>query len=281
MTHAAQAEVKGGFGVGALLNIMSPDLERALNLGIPSGMTEGLAVLHESSESEGSGRLNFSMTVMQYRAAAGSGKPWKIGELLDPPSFTQPFDRYYIGGGMLTQFLTDSVKTDFFGKSLKFYNRVPFFGYGTALWYGTGEAPWTLSNLFEQTAIKDEQERQSRLGVLTQHEVLTDKRGLGCRRPKWIDDSVIITHCSGYEYTPGFYKLDVEDQQLEYAFREAVTEDFFYSFDRELGSISFSQYHPDGAVTILVALKPSHRRRRIRQRPQGAWCRATLCSNQD
>ncbi|MFV1979783.1 MAG: hypothetical protein ACC655_01405, partial [Rhodothermia bacterium] len=206
MTHAVQAEVKGGFGVGALLSVMSPDLGRALNLGIPSGMTEGLAVLQESSEREGAGRLHFSMTLMQYRAAAASGKPWKIGQLLDPPAFTRPIDRYYIGGGMLTQFLADSVQTDFFERSLKFYNRVPFFGYGVALWYGTGQAPWKLSNAFEKAAIKSELERLANLGTISSYDVLTSKRGLACRRPKWIDETLILAHCSGYQYTPGFYK---------------------------------------------------------------------------
>jgi hypothetical protein len=250
MTYAAQAEVKGGFGVGAILGVMSSDLERALNLGVPSGMTEGLAVMHEGSESEGSGRLNFSITLMQYRAAAASGKPWKIGQLLDPPAFTQPFDRYYIGGGMLTKFLADSVKSDFFGRSLKFYNRVPFFGYGAALWFGTGETPWRLSSLFEQAAIDAEFERLANLGPISQIDVLTSKRGLACRRPKWVGGSEILTHCSGYEYTPGFYTVDVSTRELDYTFHESITEDFVYTLGPDRRSISFAQYHPDGTVTI-------------------------------
>jgi hypothetical protein len=250
MAHAAQAEVKGGFGIGSLLGVMSSDLERALNLGIPSGMTEGLAVLHEGSESEGSGRLNFSMTLMQYRAAAASGKPWKIGQLLDPPAFTQPFDRYYIGGGVLTKFLTDSVKVDFFDRSLKFYNRVPFFGYGAALWYGTGEAPWKLDNAFARSAMEREFERLSRLGPISDFDVLTDERGLACRRPKWLSDAELVAHCTGYQFTPGFYRVDLDAVELDYAFHEAITEDFVVTLGPERETLAYAQYHPHGTVTI-------------------------------
>ncbi|HEX9660046.1 MAG TPA: hypothetical protein VGA18_07070 [Rhodothermales bacterium] len=57
LAHAAQAEIRGGFGVGDFVRLFSPDLARAINLGVPRGVTEGFAVSHESRD-PGLGRLN-------------------------------------------------------------------------------------------------------------------------------------------------------------------------------------------------------------------------------
>ena len=250
MVHAAQAEFKPGFGVGAILGVFSRDMERALNLGIPRGMSEGLAVVHESSEEHGYGRLNFSMTLMQYRAAVASGKGWSVGELLDPPAFTRPFDRYYTGGGLLTRFVEDSVRTDFFNRTLGFYNRIPIFGYGTALWMGTGRSPWSLSASFQRSGRESEEYRLASLGRLSEARILTDRAGLSCRRPVWLENERLVAHCSGYSSTPGFYTILPSEGKLRYAFRHSITEDRFFALSPDRRTISFSRYTPELNVPV-------------------------------
>ena len=71
LVHAAQAQSDAGFGVGWLLRFLSPDLARSLNLGLPPGLNEGIAVLHESTVQEGAGRLNFRSSRCSF------GRPWR------------------------------------------------------------------------------------------------------------------------------------------------------------------------------------------------------------
>jgi len=61
LIHATHAQSDAGFGVGRLLRLISPDLARSLNLGLPPGLSEGAAVYYESTIQEGAGRLNYSL----------------------------------------------------------------------------------------------------------------------------------------------------------------------------------------------------------------------------
>ena len=59
LVHATHANSHAGFGVGSLLRLVSPDLARSLNLGLPPGLSEGAAVYHESTVQEGCGAAEF------------------------------------------------------------------------------------------------------------------------------------------------------------------------------------------------------------------------------
>ena len=84
----------GGFGMGALVRFFAPDMARALNLWVPPGISEGSAIQVESLRGVRAGRLNYGYHAMQYRAAAGDGKPWSLAETLEAPVYTRPIDRF-------------------------------------------------------------------------------------------------------------------------------------------------------------------------------------------
>ena len=255
LAHAAQAEIRGGFGVGDFVRLFSPDFARAINLGVPRGVTEGFAVSHESSD-PGLGRLNYSFTMMEARAAA-STRPWTLSQVLDPPAHTRPFDRYYVGGGILFEYLTDSLRADFLTDSARFYNRWPFLGFGIAMWQATSLPPWKLSDRFlSQTmaALRRPAASAPPIGQI----VLTDEPGLTCRRPVWMDDQTIIAFCSGYNVDRGFYRIDAASGSRSLVSRQSITEDYFLSINDGRDRLLFSEYQP-------LALTDESFRSRLRQ----------------
>ena len=72
-----------------------------------------------------------------------SDKPWSLSEMMEPPAFTQPFDRFYVGGAHAFAHVTlaeETVDADAFQKTTSFYNRFPFFGFGARALGGNGDA---------------------------------------------------------------------------------------------------------------------------------------------
>ena len=57
LVHAMHGDVQAPFGVGRVLGWIGNDLERVVNLSVPRGWTEGVAVFRESRINEGAGRL--------------------------------------------------------------------------------------------------------------------------------------------------------------------------------------------------------------------------------
>ncbi|HUF09301.1 MAG TPA: hypothetical protein VMO47_08275 [Rhodothermales bacterium] len=241
LAHAAQAEIRGGFGVGDFVRLFSPDLARAINLGVPRGVTEGFAVAYESRD-PGLGRLNYSFTMMEARAAASS-RPWTLSQVLDPPAHTRPFDRYYIGGGILFEYLTDSLRADFLTNSARFYNRWPFLGFGIAMWQSTSMPPWKLSKRFlgyTRTVLG----RPVTSAAPNEQTVLTDQHGLSFRRPVWVDDQTIVAFCSGYNVDRGFYRIEALKGRRSLVLRQSITEDYFLSTNDRRDRLLFSEYRP-------------------------------------
>lgn len=239
LAHAAQAEIRGGFGVGAIIRFFSPDWGRALNFGVPRGITEGFAVSYESQDPS-LGRLNYSFTMMQARAAASSRR-WTTSQVFDPPGGTRPFDRFYVGGGILYDYIADSLRADFLVDAVGFYNRWPFLGFGIAMWQSLGEAPWTINNRFLQYAGTNLAKPAS---PDRSFKVLTDRPGLACRRPKWLDDRSLAAFCAGYHSDRGIYLIDAETGERTLLSREGVTEDYFTSLDNRTGDLLFAEYDP-------------------------------------
>ncbi len=301
LTHAAQAEIRGGFGVGDFIRIFSPDWARAINFGEPRGLTEGVAVSFESRGPGDLGRLNYSFTLMQVRAAAATN-PWTMSQVFDPPRFTRPFDRYYTGGGVLYDYLADSVRTDFFVESARFYNRWPFLGYGVALWQATGRAPWTLSRQFvrysrhELTPNHVQNRSSTRLsgspgswnsgprttddGPRTTDDGprTTDVRGLSCRRPKWRDNQTLIAYCSGYNIDRGLYRIDVLSGSRTLLSRRVVTEDYYLSLDAGRRGVLFADYQPLRFTTDAFVTRLERVDLQTGKATANRWVRSTLCA---
>ncbi len=254
LTHALHAQIRPRFGIGAALGLAAPDWARALNFSAPPGFIEGLAVYLESQPQAHhpvhAGRLNYGYRNMQYRAAMGAARPWRLAQIMDPPVYTLPLDRFYIGGGFFVQYLADSLGVETLQKTLRTYNRWPYFGFGFALRHATGQWPWTLARGFRQQAQTQENERIATLGTLTTPTYLTGGAGVRSRRPRWLDDEALLVYHSGYDERPGFYKVTVNNAHRSVVAHESITEDYYYSLDPQTGTVQYARYLSDPLVRI-------------------------------
>ena len=162
MTHALHADAGKGIGIGAILRPFVPDVVRSFNLFIPRGISEGVAVFQESREAP-AGRLNHSLFTMRFRAAMGSKKPWSLAQMVEPPVFTWPVDRFYLGGAHLVEYLAQGDEIPFFKRAANLQYRLPFLGYGIPFWYGTRTWPRKVWRAFRDSVQTDEASRLSQL----------------------------------------------------------------------------------------------------------------------
>ena len=248
LVHATQAHSNAGFGIGSLLRLLSPDLARSLNLGLPPGLNEGAAVYHESTVQRGAGRLNFSLFQMQFRAAMASARPWSLAQLFEVPAYSFPRGRYYSGGANFFAHLTAADQGAFFRKAKALHYRWPFFGTGIELWYATGKAPAKLGKDFRQAARAQEVARQAALGAITEGKLLAAGPGRRHRRPQWINDSTLVAHISGYDVRTGFYSVDVASGLATPIAYEAVTRDAHFSLSSDGGTLLYSRLVQDRHV---------------------------------
>ena len=242
LAHAAHAESGHGFGLGWILRRIGPDLARSLNLSGPRGINEGLAVWLESRLHPGAGRLNHSLFTMEMRAAMLSDDPWSLTQMLEPPAYTRPSNRYYIGGAHLFEYLAATRGIEFFQRARNFYYRFPLLGYAPALWYGTGTMPHVVGRRIRQHYRKESTEFQAGRGQITNAEEIVSIKGAAFRRPIWIDDRALVAYASGYAFRPGFYRIDVETGDREVIAHQAITEDMHFSQSTDGRSLLFSKY---------------------------------------
>lgn len=250
LVHAAHAESGSGFGVGWLLRRLGPDLARSLNLSGPRGINEGAAVWLESRVRPNAGRLNYSLFNMEFRAAMLSDDPWSLVQMLEAPRYTRPFDRYYHGGAHLFEYLLASGREDFFSRARNLYYRFPLWGYGPALWYGARMRLRTLERQLLTHYIERASAFQNSVGETTEATVVASERGTVFRRPRWLDDRTLVAYASGYSIRPGFYRIDVETGARRAISYQAVTEDYFWSFDADSSGILFSRYVPSMSAPV-------------------------------
>ncbi len=245
LAHAAHAESGRGLGIGWLLRRLGPDLARSLNLSGPRGINEGLAVWAESRLRAGAGRLHHSFFEMEFRAAMDGEDPWSLAQMLERPAYTRPFDRFYIGGAHLFEYLEEDGDVPFFRRARDFYYRMPLLGYGPALWYGTGRSPWTLARRLRDHYRREGSAFIASRGELTAVRTLASGRGMVHRRPYWLDDTTLLTYARGYHERPGFYRVDVDTGKRRLVAEESITEDVFYTLDEERSEVLFARYALD------------------------------------
>ena len=248
LVHAMHGDVQAPFGVGRVLGWMGNDLERVVNLSVPRGWTEGVAVFRESRINEGAGRLTAPRFTMRYRAAMESNEPWSLSEMMEPPAFTQPFDRFYVGGAHAFAHVAlgeEAADAEAFQKTTSFYNRFPFFGFGAALWAGTGMRPGKLRdslrsayNASLDAAARVEKDRPSPT-------VTASDDGLNHYRPIWLDDDHVVTYTRGYDVRPGLYRYNVRSGKRERLQTQAIADNTTFSLSPDSTTLWTSRYIPD------------------------------------
>lgn len=249
LTHAAQAEVVAGPGLGWLVRPFAPDWNRALNLFAPPGLTEGAAVYRESRLEPGAGRLHAPLFTMKFWAVMAED-PWSLAQMMERPRYTRPYDRFYIGGAHFFETLAQDGGARSFRQATRFFNRMPLLGYGAALWRGTGTAPPVLGKRFRQAMRARALARLDSLGPFSETVLVAGAEGRVHRRPRWLDNETLFAYVQGYHTRPGFYRIDAATGRRARLAYETITEDYFYSFDADTSALLFARYVPDATVLI-------------------------------
>ncbi len=248
LVHAAHAEVNPSVGVGRVVRWFAPDWSRVINFTAPAGLIEGIAVHRESRLQPGAGRLNMPLATMKYRAAMLSDDPWSLTQMLEAPAYTRPFDRHYLGGGQAVRAMAEDDGTpdaEFFRAATRLHHRLPFLGFGVALWHGLGKRPGTFADQMIAEVRAREQARLDSLGPLTQPTVVAKGEGRIHRRPYWIDNETLVAYAHGYDLRAGLYWIDAATGERERLRTTALTEDFTYSLSRDTTGLYMSRYVAD------------------------------------
>ncbi|MEF8864804.1 MAG: hypothetical protein V5A20_03495 [Salinibacter sp.] len=248
LVHAAQAEIDSGFGYGSVLRFFAPDVARASNLTAPRGVLEGAAVYRESRIEEGAGRLNAPLFTMKMRAAMLSDDPWSLTQMLEPPGYTQPFNRFYIGGAHAFESWaeqSDTTSTSFFRQATALHHQFPFLGFGVSLWSGLGEPPGRIADDLRSTLRDAYQRDLDRRRPFTDARRIAGQPGRNYRRPYWLDEDTLVAYLHGYDVRRGFYRVDVESGQRSLIRVQSITEDYTYSLSRDTSALYASRYVPN------------------------------------
>lgn len=248
LVHAMQAEIDAGFGLGSLFRVFAPDAARAYNLSAPRGLVEGIAVYRESRFEEGAGRLNAPLFTMKMRAAMLSDDPWSLTQMMEPPAYTQPFNRFYIGGAHAFETWTargDRTGTAFFQEATALHSRFPFLGFGVGLWAGLDQSPGALDDGLRSTFQTRYQRAMERRKPFTDTEVVAGETGHNYRRPYWVSEDSVVTYLHGYDVRRGFYRVHAETGERSLIRVQTSTEDYTYSLSRDTTALYASRYVPD------------------------------------
>ena len=250
--HAAQAQYGSRWGAAGIMRLFAPDVARGLQLWFPAGVSEGVAVYHESQLQAGAGRLNHPLFQMHFWAAMASENPWTLAQLLEPPAYATPLNRYYIGGANFHRYLIEK-QGDAFRRVLRFHDRIPFLGYGIELRYATGMWPRQLGKKFRAAMVAQEQERQQALGDLTTSDVLATGPSHMYRRPLWLNNATLLVHAAGNDLPEGFYTLSAGGVRERLSL-QGISEDCYASLSIDSSAVLFTRYVQDPlAQTRFVA----------------------------
>jgi hypothetical protein len=243
LMHAVHADYRGEGGVVKAARLLAPDVARSLNLLVPPGVAEGVAVLRESQLRPGAGRLHHAFFDMEFHAALHDGKAWSLAQMVEASAHTWPYDRHYNGGAHLFEYLSARDSSQFFRRALRLHQVFPWFGFGVELGYGTRQWPGALGRQMRRDLVREEQQRVEALGPLTAAARIAGAVGEFHRRPYWLDARTLVVYAQGYHLRPGFYRIDVATGTRTRIGTAAITEDYRYDVDG--ASLLFSRYVPD------------------------------------
>lgn len=241
LVHALHFSNTGGFGLGGLVNLFSPDLARSFHGAIPSGVTEGLATYHETeSVASNGGRGNYPFFYNQFNAIFNSPDRWSMGQTLHFPERSRPFDRHYMGGYEFTAWLQQAYGESTSRDALNFYIDLPFLGYGIALKHATGKWPAQLYGEF--TRAREQELKDMELGTYTLNKLKIPFSGASIRQPEWLDDTTLIFYGSFYNTRAGFYKYNITSNEITRIVTTNSVEDFIYDISKDKSRLLYASY---------------------------------------
>src|SRR5690625_4213901 len=243
LVHALQFSNLGTHNIPRLINLFSPDLARSFHAAIPSGITEGLAVYHETEAiAPRGGRGQFPIFTNQFNAAFNSDRRWSMGQMVQVSSDTRPLNRHYIGGYAFTSWLQHQFGAATTRSALDFYMDFPFLGYGVALRHATGLWPGQLYNRFEA---QHNPSPDSISAEPAAQPLNIPFKGREIRRPKWLSDSTLVFYGSFYNARSGFYRYDLESENLNRLITTNSVGDYRYDLSADRTTVIYSYYDSD------------------------------------
>ncbi len=243
LVHAMHFNQTGDFGIGWLVRLLSPDLARSLHGAIPAGITEGLAVHHETEDvMDGGGRGDYPFFYNRFNTMFNSERRWTLGQMVHFPRYSRPFDRHYIGGYEFTSWLHRTYGSRTTRDALDFYIDLPFLGYGAALKHVTGKWPSQLYKQFRSDkaeALGGTPVPRAEGGTLPlPHE------GASIRKPGWLDDSTLVFYGSFYNARPGFYTYRLSDHTIKLLKATGTVRDYHYGLSGD-NRLAYAYYRAD------------------------------------
>ncbi len=279
VVHAAQAQSGSTRGVVGIMRRMAPDLARALQLWVPPGIAEGVAVYHESHVQAQAGRLNHPFFQMQFWAAMASRRPWTLAQLLERPAFALSAGRHYVGGANFYRYFVQQDSARVLRRAATLHERIPFLGYGIELWHASGRSPAHIGRRFRAAMRADESARQRARGPLTEAATVAHGPGHAYRRPRWLDATTLVAHARGMDLPQGLYTIDIPGGGLRRLSLQALSEDYFFSMSADARTVMFSRYvrgvlaHGRSIADVFTLEIAS---RRVSRRTRGARVHAPI-----
>ena len=244
LVHALHADARPGGGIGSIVRPFAPDHARSINLGGPPGISEGIAVLFESSIREGAGRLNHPHFVMKFRAAMAGGH-WSLARMLERSAFSVPFDRHYVGGAFYMEHLADAGDVDAFRRARRAFYRFPVLGYGVSMWWGNREPPFRTGAAIRDRWSHSERDRLLEDGPFDDPSRIISEAGMLIQSPRWLTDDELVVHARGYDTRPGFYRIHAETRSRSLVAHEGLSGEGTFDLDAAAGRLVFSRYDVD------------------------------------
>ncbi len=244
LVHALHADTRHGGGIGSIIRPFAPDHARSINLGNPSGVSEGIAVRFESSIRDGAGRMSHPHFVMKFRAAMAEGR-WSLARMLEPSHVSLPFDRHYVGGAFYIDHLADDGDVEAFRRARRAFYRFPFLGYGVSMWWGNREAPFRTGAAIRERWYRIEQERLLTNGPFDEPTRIISEVGMMIQSPRWLSADELVVHARGYSTRAGFYRVDAESGWMRLIAHEGLSGEGTFHLDSSRGQIIFSRYDAD------------------------------------
>jgi hypothetical protein len=187
---------------------------------------------------------------MRYRAAMESDDPWSLAQMLERPTFTQPFDRFYVGGAHAFTHLAlrdGTPDAEAFEAATGFFNQFPFLGFGVALWTATGDRPGQIRDQLREEAIANQGAHRYDRPRPT---VVASANGLNHRRPYWLSETEVVATVQGYNVRRGLYRIDVTTGERTRIATQAVAGGTGYTLSPDSSRVWTGRYVPDAFSAI-------------------------------
>ena len=174
--------------------------------------------------------------------------------MLEQPSYTRPFDRFYKGGSLFTQFFIQTYGKAGVAKIFNWQQNFPILGFGASLRYATRESPRTVRLRFERWYQKRESALEASIGARSSSKMVIGRKGEISRKPQWLSDSTWVVFSLGYNLARGFRRVSTNGKATRIS-RNEITDDAFYHLEQHRPSILYSRYEEH---RYTRAVKTSH-----------------------